>query len=635
MRHRPTRRVLLAVPALALTTLVPLTLTGGAAQASAGDPVVRTLTMATTTTFTVGALGNPAPTDHQLAPDLEGLAATGPTNGNKAVANRSGASRARALRTTPPPGAAADGLTVNDSTAGIGTRIKGLNLLDQRTANNGNQFYVEPPDQALCVGNGHVVEAVNDVLRVYSTSGTAETGVTDLNTLLGYPAMYNRTTRMSGPFVTDPVCLYDAPTATFFLVTLTLDVIPETGAFTGRNTLDVATSKDTRHWSVYHLAVQDDGSEGTPNHGTTCPCIGDYPHIGADANGFYITTNEYPFFASGFIAAQVYAFPKAALARGARSISGVQIDTSGMDAGKPGFTVWPAMSPSSADFDGTNKGTEWFLSSNAAEEAGGDYHGTQVVAWALTGTSTLGKTNAVHLAEAATPVNDYYLPPAADQKAGPVPLADCLTTSECEKWLLGKPIAFRESEGKLDASDTRMQQVYWAGGKLYGALGTAVSLAGAVKAGIAHYELQPTASSATVVPNLTAQRTIGVTGNNITYPTMGVTTGGKALLSFTLVGAGYYPSQAFTVLGTDAVQVTMAGVGPQDGFSEYRAFGDPARPRWGDYGASSVVGDTVWVANEYIPQSCTYAEFFATAGRCGNTRGALGNWGTAITAITP
>src|SRR5207249_4306871 len=43
------------------------------------------------------------------------------------------------------------------------TGFEGLNHYQQRYARGGNQFSVEPPDQGLCVGNGYVVEAVNDV----------------------------------------------------------------------------------------------------------------------------------------------------------------------------------------------------------------------------------------------------------------------------------------------------------------------------------------------------------------------------------------------------------------------------------------------------------------------------------------
>jgi len=174
--------------------------------------LLRTLTRATTTTFHAGTTGSAAPSAHELAPDLGGFTATGAAGAGKAVANRSGASRARALRTGPPPAAAATALPVGSVTGtAVNRTINGLDVFDQRTANGGNQFTVEPPDQALCVGNGlHVVEAVNDVLRVFGTDGTTQTGVEDLNTLLGYPAQFNRTTGKVGPFVTDPVCLFDA-----------------------------------------------------------------------------------------------------------------------------------------------------------------------------------------------------------------------------------------------------------------------------------------------------------------------------------------------------------------------------------------------------------------------------------------
>src|SRR5438552_6581642 len=82
----------------------------------------------------------------------------------------------------------------------------GLNFRDQRLANGGNQFSIEPPDQGLCVGNGFVLEAVNTVMRVYHTDGTTASGVEDLNTFYGYPAQLNRTTGEQGPFITDPVC---------------------------------------------------------------------------------------------------------------------------------------------------------------------------------------------------------------------------------------------------------------------------------------------------------------------------------------------------------------------------------------------------------------------------------------------
>src|SRR5690349_4862342 len=66
-------------------------------------------------------------------------------------------------RGTTPVGVDAPNGKKAKSTARLNASFEGLNLYQQRYARGGNQFTVEPPDQALCVGNGYVVEAVNDV----------------------------------------------------------------------------------------------------------------------------------------------------------------------------------------------------------------------------------------------------------------------------------------------------------------------------------------------------------------------------------------------------------------------------------------------------------------------------------------
>ncbi len=300
------------------------------------------------------------------------------------------------------------------------TGFEGLNLFQQRYARGGNQFTVEPPDQALCVGNGYVVEAVNDVLNVYNTAGqsvlpdntstnivagfpTDVDHAVDLNSFYGYAPAINRSTGVRAQFVTDPSCLYDAATGRFFVTVLTLETFPN-GAYTHVNHIDIAvsnTSNPTGTWTIYRVDVTNDGTNtGGINPG---PYLGDYPHIGADANGFYVTTNAYPWCCNGFSGAQVYAFSKAQLAAGAASVTVVHFDTSGTvnapsDAGstQPGFTVWPAQSPGAGSFNLNNGGTEYFLSSNAADEAthpvagtGGNYTSNQLVVWTLTNTSSL------------------------------------------------------------------------------------------------------------------------------------------------------------------------------------------------------------------------------------------------------
>src|SRR5512137_1473707 len=113
--------------------------------------------------------------------------------------------------------------------------FEGLNFYQQRYARGGNQFSLEPPDQALCVGNGYVVEAVNDVINVFNASGqsvlpdnTAANIVAglprnvnhavDLNSFYGYAPAIIRATGVRGPELVDPNCIYDAATQRFFVV---------------------------------------------------------------------------------------------------------------------------------------------------------------------------------------------------------------------------------------------------------------------------------------------------------------------------------------------------------------------------------------------------------------------------------
>jgi hypothetical protein len=112
-------------------------------------------------------------------------------------------------------------------------------------------------------------------------------------------------------------------------------------------------------------------------------------------------------------------------------------------------------------------------------------------------------------------------------------------------------------------------------------------------------------------------------------------------MAFTLVGANDFPGAAYAPItaqnGVGAVHVAKAGVGPDDGFTSYKAFvGNPPRTRWGDYGAAVADGANIWIASEYIGQTCTLAEYLTPPlGSCGGTRTALGNWDTRISLVSP
>lgn len=543
----------------------------------------------------------------------------------------------------------------------------GLNFRDQRLAGGGNQFSVEPPDQALCVSGTQIVEVVNDVVNVFDKQGNsllpsnpAVHNAITLNSFYGYPPAINRATGVQGPVVTDPVCHFDPDTQRFYVAVLTLDTLPN-GDLTGKNHLDLAvsnTSDATATWTIYRIPVQDDGTDGTPDHGCIGgPCIGDYPHIGADRYGIYLTTNEYDLFGPSFHGAQIYALSKDALASGASAVAVTQFDTSGEAlGGQPGFTVWPALTPDTQYADALG-GTEYFLSSMAAEEATGipgGAPGSTIGLWALSNTSSLSTdTPALVLRNAVLPSIGYDTPPKADQKPGPFPLGECINDTTTTITSLGTPFvgcwralfadepAHDETESRLDANDTRMQQVFYANGKVWGALDTVVNVDGVDKAGIAYFVVHPTTAGGTLSGTMVQQGRLALAGNNLTYPTIAVTPSGRGVMSFTVIGADHYPSMGYAsidaAIGAGDIHIAAEGAGPDDGFTGYKAFvGDPPRTRWGDYGAAAVDGNSIWFAGEYIAQTCGFAQYIAAPfGSCGGTRASFGNWATRITKVTP
>jgi hypothetical protein len=536
------------------------------------------------------------------------------------------------------PGTAIGPVTTSDRRAKSNPELQlsfsGINHRQQRLANGGNQFSLEPPDQGLCVGNGYVLETVNDALRVFDAAGNALTPTIALNAFYGYKPAINRATGEQGPFITDPSCLYDAATNRWFHVVVTLEVDPTTGDFLGPNHLDLAVSKTgdpTGSWTIYRVPVEND----CVNPANT-PCLGDFPHIGADAYGFYITTNSYPFFTNGFDAAWIYAFSKAQLAAGASAVTMAKLATGGADNGNPGFGLMPATSPGT-QFASALNGTEYFLSSNAAEEANGNGTSSRILVWALTNTASLNGKPALQLSHQSLGVGTYAAPPHARQKAGDFPLGQCLNIPQCSKTFVGFVDHFNEVEGGLDSSDTRMLTTTYANGKLWGALDTALTVGGQNRAGIEWFVLDPTVSIAGVSASVALQGYTGLAGSDLIYPAIGVTASGRGVMGFTVSGDDAYPSAGYAsidaIAGVGDVHVAAAGLGPQDGFTEYKAFRNP--PRWGDYGAAAVDGGTVWIANEFIGQTCTLAQFQATGASCGGTRTLFANWGTRISKLAP
>jgi hypothetical protein len=506
----------------------------------------------------------------------------------------------------------------------LGMHFAGLTFHNQRRdADGGNQLSADPPDQGLCVGNGEVIEPVNDLLTTYdAASGSRTGGYESLSQFFFGRHEIDRTQSppVYGPFVTDPRCAYDPGTNRFFLTLLAIGRDPSTGALQPPATIQIATSTsgtpsvETSDWTFTSIDVTNDGRNGEQSH-PGCPCFGDQPLLGVDANGVYLTTNEFPITGPGFNGAQIYAVQKSALVRGrppaVQRIEGAPIST-GYGEGIP-YSLQPATSPSAGDYAAAGNGTEYLL---GALEFGKEPVAldNRIAVWALTNTASLnGKTPAVAVSTKVIPSEVYGFPPAIVQPNGPTPVAD----------------SFKAHENLVDGGDDRMQAAVYAHGHLWGASDTIVKTpTGSSQVGTAYYMVSPSVdASGAVSGTVDKQGYVSVNGDSVTRPSLGVTSSGKVVLGLSLVGPDYFPSAAYTMFddsvssAPSALHVAAAGPAPADGFSGFAAFNGNGVERWGDYGFAAADGDGVWVANEWIPGLAQ--------------PGDIANWGTFLSRVTP
>ena len=206
------------------------------------------------------------------------------------------------------------------------------------------------------------------------------------------------------------------------------------------------------------------------------------------------------------------------------------LDTSGMvnapsetGSTQPGFTLWPAQSPGTGSFSTDAGGTEYFMSSNAADEATKPISGTagprtsnQIVVWTLSNTSSLNSASpALGLSNKVVSVGPVRRPAQGDAtgirqaRRRPPCLRASASTMRPPRRSLGSAAGICSSVRRrtthepevvlqLDSNDTRMQQVMYANGKLWGALDSAVTVGGANRAGIAYYIVNPSAGQGRV-----------------------------------------------------------------------------------------------------------------------------------------
>ncbi len=452
---------------------------------------------------------------------------------------------------------------ITNKTDGLIKKFNGVSSLDSAVTNFGAEY--EPPDQGLCVGNGFVVEPVNSAFTIYSTKGSVIAGPFNVNVLFNEGLTQ---------FTSDPRCIYDKSTNTWFAVILFISA----DNTVGRTDLAVNTSGDpTTTWTVYHIS-------GTDRNASGCPCFGDQPRIGIDKYNIYLSTDEFSISGTQYNGPQLYAISKSQLIASSQPVHVVHYTNLSI-AGIIPFSIQPAITDGSSN-------AEYFMNSL-------DPNGTfdnRLGVWAMTDREAVSLGGKPLLSSIVITSETYGLPPSAQQKG---------------------------ASSKLDSGDDRMQQVQYINGNLWGELTTSVSISydATERAGAAWFKVQPRVSASDgriTVAKIVDQGYVASAGSNLIYPALQVSPAGGVAMVMTLTGPNYFPSMVYVTMNADrnafgAIHIAINGTGPYD----------PNATRWGDYSWATFDPDTqvIWMATEYIPPLS------------GQTTDGLKNWGTGVIAV--
>lgn len=574
------------------------------------------------------------------------------------------------------------------SSSGGATGVKGINAVDSGSlSTNLAAGDVEPADQALCAGNGYVVEGNNiGEILIFNTALDRQSPVIPLDTVMG---LTGRGWSSGG----DPSCLYDPSNGGHWFFTEIVSASTEAsgGPFSGcfAGIADgcyegIAVTQGDNPFGPYNVYFLN------PNYNPREPgypyLLNDFAKISVTRDAFLLFYDEFPLnshrpgFGGGFFnGAQEFAFTKGAMEAGLPVTDpgfNVAVENMGLiptpngtcqSHDNPfkaaGVTCWyaviPAQPPDPSQYDNSHGGSGFMVGTL-------DYFGSgdsRIAVFDWTGLDNLDSGNCASCSgirfggQLFSNVLFYYGEGfLAAQKVGPVPLAD-----ECGK--AGLSTSATCTEGGIATNGDFMTQVAQAQGNLWGATTTEVTQTYGpgskpeIHQGAVYWVVGTKSFDTTGTFTLTSQGYVSAAHEDLEFPTMAAADTASndspsAIMSFTLSGnggptgadsGGFYPSSAFGRLTSTSdglvgsvINIADLGQSPQDGFTEYLSGG--SRPRWGDYGAAVYLAgmNRIYFASQYIQYpNCTGSSFTLTVGTCGGTRDGLANWGTSVNYVVP
>jgi hypothetical protein len=245
-------------------------------------------------------------------------------------------------------------------------------------------------------------------LTVYSTAGTRQIPVAGLGGFFGI-----RDGQRFPPIVFDPSCQFDQQVRRWFVAATEVELDLRTGTPTGSH-LVLAVSKTADATGGYAIFAVTTTAGDATDHG--CPCVDDFPALGADAHGLFVTTNRKALSTGRGNGAQIYAVAKrglAAVAAGSGPPPVLVSFDAGSVGGAPAAVVHPAITPPGGAFP---PGRQYFVSLAYAPSTA--HH--RIAVWALAGTRSLSAARPwLLLSHAVLETLPYARPPKT--RNGPAP----------------------------------------------------------------------------------------------------------------------------------------------------------------------------------------------------------------------
>jgi hypothetical protein len=391
-----------------------------------------------------------------------------------------------------------------------------------------------PPDCTLATGPSHVLLSVNASVGIYNKTGGAPL---KLVTLTNWFA-----NAISGAKIFDPKAVYDQHAGRWLLLAVALGP----GSTDSFFLLSISkTSNPLGGWWNYKLNAKVDGGVATNNWA-------DYPGLGVDAQGVYLTANMFAF-SGNFAYSKIRVIPKTSPYNGGPLFFFDFVNMKNAD-GSTAFTIQPCHTYGAP-------GSEYLVNSVYPSATGTQ---NKLTLWRIVNPA------APTMTKMTITTSPYSLPPDAAQKGGGTP---------------------------LDTGDIRVLNAVFRGGAVWCALTTAHNW-GAGNAASCHW-FQLNATNGTLIQ----QGIYGASGFHYFYPALAPDSNGNMVMVFSRCGPNEFASIRFTGRkAADPVGTLQGSALLKAGTANYTGLDGFGRNRWGDYaGVGNDPADTLktWIYSMY------------------------------------